>query len=133
MSTLGAALIGGIIAPYVTKSRERREARAEVLNAILELEQRRWGEIGYDQFQRAAFALQATAVIARVPRWAVVAYLDVAKAARDTSREFDSDDGPTWVIDSSEEAKVQRELNRLTRVIWHPVLGRLYGRRRGRG
>jgi hypothetical protein len=77
----------------------------------------------------AVFELQSTAVIARVPRWAVVGYLEAATKARAASREYDNDGGSIWAIDSAQEIQVQRTLDGLTRVIWHPILGRLYRRK----
>ena len=55
--TLGAAIVGGVITPYVTKSRERRAARADVFGALLDVEQKRWRDFKCEDFQRAAFAL----------------------------------------------------------------------------
>jgi hypothetical protein len=108
--TLAAAVVGGILAPYVTNSRERRAARANLFVVILQVEERRWGDnTNYKDFRQSVFALQSTAVIGRVPRWAVDNYLHAATKARREGRAMGFDEnGPVWVGDNEQEAVVRR-------------------------
>jgi len=91
------------------------------------VEERRWGDnTNHKDFRHSVFALQSTAVIGRVPRWAVDKYLHAATKARRESRAMGFDEnGPVWVGDDEQEAVVRRALDNLTYVIWHPIFGRL--------
>lgn len=125
--TLGVAVLGGIVAPYVTNSRDRRATRAKLFEVISVVGEQRWNEIDhYASFNRSVTTLQSTALIARVPRWAVDDYVQAAFEARRGIRSLGHDEnGPILTGDAELEAGVRQALDSLTYVIWHPKLGRL--------
>src|SRR5665647_3701965 len=59
ISSLGAAIIGGLVAPLVTQRRERVAARAEVRRALTDVEALRFDQDRYQEFTRALSAFEA--------------------------------------------------------------------------
>jgi DNA helicase IV len=127
VGSLGAALITAIIAPHFTQAAERRTARGQVRERLAEVESLRWEDESYLDFRKAVAALEAAAIIARVPRAAVRSYVKTAEAARQASETYpEGPDGEPITLVSTELAdRVQDELERVSQVLWHPVLGRL--------
>lgn len=122
-STLGAAVIGGLIAPQLMQAKERRAARAAVREKIADVEALRWEDEPYRDFQRAVSALEAAAILARLPRKAVRSYLNAADAARRASYVIEDgpDGGPeTILLNGPESQAVKASLEHLGVVLWHP-------------
>lgn len=124
LGTIGAAVIGGIIAPQITRLAERRLARAALLEKIREVEALRWGDLGYQEFLRAIASLEAAAIIARIPRRLVRAYVDAAMNARRNSRDT-GDPTLGWYVDNEVNKGVEVALEDVSRYLWHPILGRV--------
>ncbi|MPZ65666.1 MAG: hypothetical protein GEU83_09180 [Pseudonocardiaceae bacterium] len=121
-------MIAATIAPQFTQAAERRAARGQVRERLAEVEALRWEDESYLDFRKAVAALEAAAIIARVPRAAVRSYLKTAEAARQTSETYpEGPDGEPITLLADEELadRVQDELERVSQVLWHPMLGRL--------
>lgn len=129
VSSLVAALIGGVIAPQITQSKERREARAVVRERIADVEALRWLEQPYQDYKRALAALEAAALVARVPRPVVQRYVRASEAARDVMVEAPGPDGEdaSFLPDGPEALAVASALEGLSAALWHPWLARLPG------
>ncbi|TDE26424.1 hypothetical protein E1295_44330 [Nonomuraea mesophila] len=131
LSTLAAAVIGGVIAPQITQARERRAARALVRERIADVESLRWLEDPYLEYKRALAALEAAALIARVPRDVVQRYMQAADAARSVMEEAPGA-GPngedvSFMPDGPETLAHAKSLDQLSAALWHPWLARLSG------
>lgn len=84
LQLLGAGAIGGLIGPYLTHAKERREARAAVRKHLADVENARWAAQGLD-FMAAASAFEAAALAARLPRPIVDLYANLATVGREHS------------------------------------------------
>lgn len=128
-TSLASAIIGGIIAPQLARASERRLARASVLEKLGEVEGLRWDDEPYHDFRRALVALQAAAIMARVPRKSVDLYIAAALAARDASETFDGagphDEPASVLLDNEKAEAVGAALAAVSRLLWHPWMGRL--------
>lgn len=84
VSVLGALGVGSVIGQWFAGGKDRRAARADVLAKLGEVEQARWYEDGPDtdgpRLLAATRALETSALIARVPRTAVLPYAQMATA-----------------------------------------------------
>lgn len=89
ISLLGALGIGSVIGQYLGSANERRVVRAAALKALAQTESARWvsGNGSEPPFPETARDLEAAALVARLPRDAVVQYLTLAHAAFWTSQE----------------------------------------------
>lgn len=130
VSSLVAALIGGVIAPQITQSKERRAARAVVRERIADVESLRWLEYPYTDFKRALAALEAAALVARVPRTAVQRYVRASEAARGAMKEAPGagphgEDASYLLSDAPEALAPASALEELSAALWHPWLVRL--------
>lgn len=85
VSILAALGAGSVVGHWVAGGKDRRAARATALERLGAVEEARWVEKGRDEdhtrFRTAARQLEAAALIARVPRRAVILYLQYAEAA----------------------------------------------------
>lgn len=86
ISSLGAAIIGGLVAPLVTQRRERVAARAEVRRALTDVEALRFDQDRYQEFTRALSAFEASAILAGLPRRVVASYMKAVEAHRRSTR-----------------------------------------------
>jgi hypothetical protein len=127
ISSLGAAVVGGIVAPQLLQSRERRASRAAVREKIAEVEVLRWEDEPYQEFRKAIAALESAAMIARVPRHPVQEYVRAAEQARHASQVHPGgpDGEPITTLDEEHDELVQGALDRLSRLLWRPWVGRL--------
>jgi len=127
LSALGASVVGGVIAPQITNAKDRRAARAAVIEKARDVEVLRWGHDRHEEFAAATIALEAAAVIARVPRDLVTSYVEAARNARQQSYRVDYGDrgGWGWGVDGEYGRPVELALERISRFIWHPWLSRL--------
>ncbi|MEU6779327.1 hypothetical protein ABZ912_08980 [Nonomuraea angiospora] len=131
LSTLAAAVIGGVIAPQITQLKERRAARALVRERVADVESLRWLEYPYSEYKRALAALEAAALIAGVPRIAVQRYVKATDATRGVMREA-SGAGPdgedsSYLVEGPETRAYAEALDQLSATLWHPWLVRLPG------
>lgn len=138
ISTLGAAIIGGLIAPLISQRRERATARAEVRRALAEVETRRFEPSEYREFARALASFEANAILAGLPRQLVFGYAAAVENYRSEVRfeEVAGPDGePGYVIDVQHVIKAHaRELERVSESLWHPWLTKWrWGPRPGSG
>ena len=125
LSALSAAVIGGVIAPQITQAKERRAARADVLNKVRHLERLRWGSNDARDFRQAIAAFEYAAIIARLPRSIVTTYVGAAERARSNSDRFIDEDGKEdWAISIWAADAVRDALDKLSLMIWHPLLWR---------
>lgn len=127
VGSLGAALIVAVVAPQVTHATERRAARGNVRERLADVEALRWDDEPYVDFRKAIAAFEAAAIIAGVPRAVVRSYVKAAEAARQASQTYpEGPDGEpiTILLDDEVDARVHAELDRVSQVLWHPVLGR---------
>lgn len=120
---LGTLGIGSVAGQYVTSAKDRRSARAEVLNALGAVESARWAPHteGAPSFRDAARALQTAALVARVPRALLVEYLQLAQAACWRSFEkWEEDPDPEYGggISADFADAVRQAARSLSDVIW---------------
>lgn len=131
LTSLVAAVIGGVIAPQITQARERRAARALVRERVADVESLRWLEYPYPEYRRALAALEAAALIARVPRIAVRRYVQAAYAARSAMREAPgagpNGEDASYLPEGPEARAHAAALDQLSASLWHPWLVRLPG------
>lgn len=123
---LGAAVIGGVVAPHVTQARERRQARAAASNALFAVKQARWGNVSYSEFRMALYAFQGAALCAGLPRSMIRCYVGMARVARYVSwasyqSAVEAEEGYAEAIDARLEQTVQAALDMVTDALWHPV------------
>lgn len=133
-------LVGGLgigsavsttISTYLTSGQSRRTGRGAVLAALSEVEEARWAgpddNITYSTFLTKCRALETAALIARVPREAVMQYLIYAHAARMCSQDNWDQHGVEEVggfVDPEVDKSVREAAAVLTGVIWRPWLSR---------
>ncbi len=120
---LGALGVGSVAGQYLSGAKDRRSARAEVLNALSAVESARWAPHteGEPSFRVAAHQLQTAALVARVPRALLVEYLQLAQAASWLSI-LDWEDGPdsefAGSINTEFSNAVRQAARSLSDVIW---------------
>ena len=129
ISSLAAAIIGGLVAPLVTQRRERLASRADVRRALTEVEALRFDQNRYQEFHRALAAFEANAILAGMPRSVVASYMRAVEAHRAATR-FERDVGPNgedgWAITYGPVTEAHEQaLERLGSCLWHPWLGRM--------
>lgn len=132
-TSFGALGIGSLITQYLMSSRDRREVRGAVLKHLAIVEETRWAGapdgVDYRTFQKSVHALQAAALVARIPRRAVLHYIVFAQAARSATQEFverhdyDEEVGPILFNPLGEV--VMTAARAMTRLAWSPLLGRV--------
>ncbi|WP_144418324.1 hypothetical protein [Mycobacterium sp. EPa45] len=133
ISALG---VGGAIGGWVGASRQRREVRGGVLNAIAATESKRWaGAYGYREFSAGLRELETAALVARVPRSAVQHYIVFADAARclsdDSYEEHDGDEEMgAGAVNGYYASLVRHAAEIVTQLAWRPWLTRISLRRR---
>jgi len=128
VSSLGAAIIGGLVAPLVTQRRERLAARADVRRALTDVEALRFDPDRYQDFTRAVATFEANAILAGIPRRVVMEYSRAVEVYRRSTQLVDGV-GPNeeagWVITDGPVVEAhERAIERLGRCLWHPWLGR---------
>lgn len=91
VALLGALGAGSVIGQWFAASKDRKTARAAVLKELAAVEEARWAsgnpEKDATQFQAAIRQLETAALIGRVPRIAVLPYVQLAAAALWTTQE----------------------------------------------
>jgi hypothetical protein len=80
VSVISALGVGSLIGQWFGRGKDRRTARAAVLDKLAEVEEVRWyrGPSDEDSFQKLIKQLETAALIARVPRAAVKQYHGLA-------------------------------------------------------
>lgn len=125
---LAAAVIGALVAPYITQSRERLHARSAVYDALVrgryawfpDADTMRYG---IPNWSAESFILEfeRLAMLARVPLRLVGYYVVAVRRVQENYGEEDEWGG---FHPASEDAKqLDRATRRLVFWLWHPVLG----------
>jgi hypothetical protein len=122
LSALAAAVIGGVIAPQITQTRERRAARAAVLEKVPEVETLWFGDKSRREFRQTLAALEASAIIAGMPRELVRPYIAAAERARKSSSQMTDEYGTFWIVETRYTDPAKVALEHLSRAAWHPHL-----------
>lgn len=130
-SLVGALGVGSVLGQWLSGGRDRRAARAAVLDALREVETARWAPAKPEKptFVQATRELETAALLARIPRKYVRFYLHVADAAHTLSQQSwddypDEEDGGGAI--SAVFADAVREAARLvTDVTWSPYVLRV--------
>jgi hypothetical protein len=117
-------VVGAAVVSWLGQGRERRAARADVREKVAEVEALRWADEPYQDFRRAVAALEAAAIVARVPRPPIRRYVHAAEAARGASVVMD-DVGPNGeaggvLLDHEKKNDVDVALEGLSFALWHP-------------
>src|ERR1035441_3922380 len=84
VTALGVLGVGSVLGQYLASSKDRRETRARVLTAFADAESVRWVDPDSKtraEFQTSLRELQTAALVARLPRGAVLEYAVLAQAA----------------------------------------------------
>lgn len=136
VSLAGALGIGSILGQLVASGKDRRSARAAVLQAVNDVETARWAPIvkGEPSFTRAGHALRGAALVARIPREPVRLYLLLAEAAHwESLEDFEQSHDPEFGGNiGAELSEVVRDAGRvLVAAIWSPPGLRWLRSRRG--
>lgn len=122
---LGGAIVSSVLGPWIVQSRDRREARADVLRQLALVERTRWADRtrSWDAFQDAARGLRASALVAGAPRALVDRYIRLATIARRMSERSAQaappEEGGGGIVVGL--ADLPRDAaSRLTDHLWHP-------------
>lgn len=131
ISSLGAAVIGGLLSPLLTQRKERVQARAEVRRVLAEVEVLVWPPSDYREFQRQVASFEAMALLARLPQNCVRDYTRVVAQYRsgiECREEIGPEGEPGYFIDDQATIEAHATaLEALGRAVWHPWLSRLRG------
>lgn len=86
---VGGAIVSSVVGPYLSQARERRKARADALNALLQVETARWADKDSPAltFRQTVGVFKAAALVAGVDNDIVDAYVRLAATARDVSQD----------------------------------------------
>lgn len=125
VSVAGALGIGSIFGQFVSAGKDRRAARAAVLQAINEVEEARWSPVkeGAPTFKKSMHGLYTSALIAQIPRGPLRLYMLLAQAAQwESADSWDSsDDSEFGGGISSKLADIVRDSARvLIAAVWAP-------------
>jgi hypothetical protein len=123
---LGGAIASSVLGPWIAQGRDRRDLRANVLQQLALVEERRWASPTqpWDPFRDAAQALRAAALVSRAPRELVDLYLRLATVARVASERSLQEVPPHeggGAINSDLNELVQDAAAYLTDHLWTPV------------
>lgn len=89
---VGALGLGSVLGAFVTGARDRRSARAAVLEHFRAIELERWAPTDWHELRRHTTALTAGALVAQLPRQVVTEYMALAHvAARMSQDNYDKD------------------------------------------
>jgi hypothetical protein len=125
LASLSAAVIGGIIAPGILQSRERRAARGAVLERVTDVESLWFADEPWREFRYAVAKFEAAAIVAGLPQELVRRYVSAAEIARRNSKDDMVDGGERITYIEPEYAdQAKTALEYLGRAIWHPHLTR---------
>ena len=127
LSTLG---IGTFIGQYLLGGQQRREVRSRVLSALEDVEGARFGGDGgstFREFRRTIQQLEASALVARIPRPAVEDYVFLATTAWRTCNPhpddyYAPDEEPPWISRAFNSVVIEAAGD-VARYVWHPVTG----------
>lgn len=129
LSSLGAAIIGGIIAPQFLQAQDRRKARASVREKLTDVERLRWANESYLGFRAALAAFEAAAMIARVPRKVTMTYINAAERSRKASHMIYQpelgEEPEVATVDYNLNKDALRALDRVSISLWHPWTSRV--------
>lgn len=132
VSVLGALGIGSFVGQYLIGSQQRREVRGAVLRHLEQAESARWaGEAhppGSPTLQTAMRDLETAALIARIPRKAVMHYKLLAYTGWFLSSD-DAEQNPdaeyAGGINGDFANIIRAAAGEVSRLVWSPWLGRL--------
>jgi hypothetical protein len=130
VSILSALGIGSFIGQYFSGAHQRRTIRSEVLANLAKVEDARWAreEPHEPPFQEAMHNLETSALIARIPRKAIVHYRALAYAAWWMSTEsFDEGDDPRYAggISGNLANATRVAAGEISRLAWSPWTARI--------
>ena len=127
---LGGAAVQSVLEPLVGQRHLRRDLRANVLQAVTDVEANRWAPYDREQFRQAVAKLRSSVLVAGLPRRPAEFYLEVASAARMVSdRDWGEtgggdEDFPGGAIPSSLSDLVQNAAAAVVAAAWHPFRSR---------
>lgn len=135
VSLVGVLGIGSIAGQYLAGGGQRRQTRAEVLRALGQVEAARWAGTGKPEvpFRQAARDLDTTALLARLPRVAVVHYKELAQAGLWVSTDnWEDDPDPEYGggIDGRFADIIQEAASEVSHLAWSPWRSRVRLNRR---
>lgn len=134
LQLLTAAGIGGVITQWLSRSGERRQARAAVRTALADVEDQRWArstdEADGQRFIEALRGFTTAAMVAGLPRSLTESYAYVASASRAITKDrLERGNQPLHIeLRVSEHIEAHAEL--VAGYLWHPLWGQLHYRRR---
>lgn len=135
-SVISALGVGSFVGQYLIGAHQRRQLRSEVLRNLARVESARWaghGEPSRAEFQEGLRDLEAAALVARLPRGAVVQYKVFAQAARwlsDSDVENDPMNEYAGGINGAFADLVHEHAADISRLVWKPWIGRFGLKRR---
>lgn len=135
IGVVAGALITSLIAPYILQSTTRREAKAEALRKLMDVELTRWSDSPHETYRKNQIELKAAVLIAGGSRTIVDYYTRIAAVARSFS-DLDADDHhfsgeggiPTNIGECASDAA-----SLLSQSLWFPYILRFIPRARLRG
>lgn len=132
-AALVAAVIGGVISPYLLGSRERWAARAKVLEVIRQTEHV-WRHVELDhngepcvatgKIEAAITEIEIAAMIARPPSAVIDKYANALRSVEGSHPE-EGDYGGWVLTDKAVERRLDDTRKALISCLWHPVGGTL--------
>lgn len=137
VTALAAAIIGGLLAPYVTGTRERRAARAAVRDAVhraryawfpAESMSSGW-TTKHPRIEETIAEIESLAIIAGVACRAVDAYTTALRTAANDAPAHEGSTGG-WELEATYDKRLRDATEAFVRGLWHPWLGRLQVTRR---
>lgn len=128
LSTMLAAVLGGVVSPQLMQAKERRLARANVREKLATVDSLRWETEPYPEYLKAIAAFEAAAILGGVPRRVVRRCVMAADDVRRASEVFEGeapDGGPLGVLlDKSKNEEFVRAVEELSQHLWHPMLAK---------
>jgi hypothetical protein len=123
-AALVGALITSLLAPYIIQGSERRKRRAEVLDALSQVELNRWAASPHIDFRNSVRELRTTALICRTDRKMTEHYIYLASVCRFSSeRDYEESNQPVelkGMIPSDLSNLATQAADALVILLWHP-------------
>lgn len=120
-SAIGGALISSLIGPYITQSKDRRNARANVIRSLTDVEKLRWGKNQYQELNSAIAELKSAGLIALADRQLIEYYSSLALTSYHSAREdIVEGEEKMWLIPLALGKHIDDTLESLSLTLWHP-------------
>lgn len=115
------AIISSLIGPYITQSKDRRRARADVVKTITEVETVRWGDDKYPELNKAIAELKSMSLIAMADRNLIDYYSKLALTSYKSAKLQEVEGGEEiWMIPAKLSDHIEDSLESLSLTLWHP-------------